>query len=354
MRVYTITKEWEGSRLDRFIRAIFPGTPFGVIQILLRKGRIFLNSKKTDGSVRLKAGDVVAIEIEEIEEEHAPKRKRRSGRGHDAGAETRTKAPVRAPKRFNLDPKAVAPSLFGIGRDIRIVYEDESLLVIDKPAGLVVQPGNRKERGSLLDLLEEYRLRAPEPGRTGEHPPTTHPDDGNDVGPPFRYTPVHRLDRETSGVLLIAKTRKTARALSYFIARRMVFKEYVAMVEGVPETKTGEIAVRLATVKGTKSHAVPDPKGKEARTTYTVVKELPENRSLIKVSIDTGRTHQIRAHLASIGHPIVGDREYGAAGIAPKGRLFLHAWKIQLRHPDTGKVLVATVLPPEEFGLDGE
>jgi len=353
MKVYTITKEWEGSRLDRFIRAIFPGTPFGVIQILLRKGRIFLNSKKTDGSVRLKAGDVVAIEIEEIEEGDAPKAKRRSGRRAGTGGETRTKAPVRAPKRFNLDPKVLAPSLFGIGRDIRIVYEDDSLLVIDKPVGLVVQPGNRKEKGSLLDLLEEYRLRTPESTRSGGEQPAPRAGGGEEV-PPFRYTPVHRLDRDTSGVLLIAKTRQMARSLSFFMAHRMVFKEYVALIEGIPEEKTGEIAVPLATVKGTKSHSAPDPKGREARTTYTVVKELPEDRALIKVSIDTGRTHQIRAHLASIGHPIVGDREYGAKSDASRGRLFLHAWKIQFRHPDTGNVLVATVLPPEEFGLDGE
>ena len=353
MKVYTITKEWEGSRLDRFIRAIFPGTPFGVIQILMRKGRIFLNSKKTDGSVRLKAGDVVAIEIEEVEEGNAPKTKRRSQRRAETGGETRTKAPVRAPKRFNLEPKIVHPSLFGIGRDIRVVYEDEWLLIIDKPAGIVVQPGNRKEKGSLLDLLEEYRLRTVEStgsGRGGSGAAEA----GGETIPPFRYTPVHRLDRDTSGVLLIAKTRPAARSLSRSIAHRMVFKEYVALVEGAPSEKTGEIAVPLATVKGTKSHSAPDPGGREARTTYTVVKEHPDGRTLIKVSIDTGRTHQIRAHLASIGHPIVGDGEYGAKSAGPRGMLFLHAWKIQFRHPETGKPLVATVLPPEEFGLDGE
>jgi len=360
MKVYTITKEWEGSRLDRFIRAIFPGTPFGVIQILLRKGRIFLNSRKTDGSVRLKPGDIVAIEIEEVEEGDASKKPPRSRRRAPAGSEPRTKAPVRAPRRFGLEPKVLPPSLFGIGRDIRIVYEDDSLLIIDKPAGIVVQPGNRKEKGSLLDLLEEYRLRRAEaaraPGATSAGvsgaPPA--PGSSGEKPPPFRYAPVHRLDRETSGVLLVAKTRQTARALSHAIAGRMVFKEYVALVEGIPSEKSGVISVPLATMKGPRSHSVPSPNGREARTTYTVVKEFPDGRTLIKVSIDTGRTHQIRAHLASIGHPIVGDSEYGARGSAARGRLFLHAWKIQFRHPDTAKALVATVAPPEEFGLEGD
>ncbi len=353
MKVYAITKEWGGSRLDRFVRAIFPGTPFGVIQILLRKGRIFLNGTKADGSARLKPGDTVAIEIEEIEESAPPKAKRRPKRGAETSASA--KSPGKRAQRFEWKPEAAPSPRAAVGREIRIVYEDDDLLVLDKPAGLVVHPGNRKEQGSLLDLLEEYRLGAIEasareargaeaPGRAAEEHPV------------FRYTPVHRLDRDTSGVLLIAKTREAARALSFSIAHRMVAKEYVAVVAGVPAEPAGTISVPLATAKGTKSRTSPDAGGKEARTEYTVVKMLPGDRALIKVSIGTGRTHQIRAHLASIGHPIVGDREYGTtgAGEGAPGRLFLHAWKLQFPHPRTGKTIVATVVPPAEFGLDDE
>jgi RluA family pseudouridine synthase len=339
MKVYEITKEWGGSRLDRFVRAIFPGTPFGVIQILLRKGRIFLNGNRADGSVRLKPGDTVAIEIEEIEEAAPPaKAKRRSKRGADAGAAA--KASGKRAQHLKWKPDGVTRPHPTIGRDVPIVFEDDSLIVIDKPAGLVVHPGNRKEKGSLLDLLEDYRLHTLEKAAGQE--------------PRFRFTPVHRLDRDTSGVLVIAKTREAARALSFAIAHRLVAKEYVAVVSGVPPERTGVISVPLATAKGAKSRSTPAAAGKEARTEYSVVKTLPGDRALVKVSIGTGRTHQIRAHLASIGHPIVGDREYGAAPAATgaRERLFLHAWKIQFPHPKTGKTITAAVVPPPEFGLD--
>ena len=150
MKRFTITGEWHGSRLDRFIRASFPGTPFGVTQILLRKGLIFLNGAKASGNARLKAGDVVAVDLAEVEENGAL----------EAGAASAA-----------LEARA------GIGRDIPVIYEDDSLLVIDKPAGLVVQPGNRKEKGSLLDLLEEYRRKKSGDGRM------TPPE------PEFPYTP---------------------------------------------------------------------------------------------------------------------------------------------------------------------
>ncbi len=339
MRRFSITGEWHGSRLDRFIRASLPGMPFGVTQILLRKGLIFLNGSKALGNARLKAGDVVAIDLAEFEESRKP-------------------APA-APRR--------AKRAGGIGRDIRVIYEDLSILVIDKPTGLVVQPGNQKEKGSLLDLLEEYRRK-----KTGARPGATRarrnqderqylldlrtPGEGSDGGAAggaapgihFPYTPVHRLDRLTSGALIVAKTRAAARVLSRALSSGDVRKTYLAVVEGTPPAPSGEIAAPLVTSKGTKSHTTIAADGKDARTTYTIVRMLPGDRTLLEVSMRTGRTHQIRAHLASIGHPIAGDKEYGASS-SSGGRLYLHAWKLRFAHPVTGKEITATAEMPQEF-----
>lgn len=304
MKRFRISGEWQGSRLDRFIRASFPGTPFGVTQILLRKGLIFLNGVTASGNTRLKAGDVVAVDIAEAEE---------NGR-------SRQSAPPRA-RNTNR-----------IGADIPVIYEDESFIIIDKPSGLVVQPGNRKEKGSLLDLLKEYRQK--KTGALGETE--------------FPYTPVHRLDRQTSGALIIAKTRVAARALSKSISHGEVRKIYLAIVEGVPSEKTGEISTPLVTHKGTRSHSGPGPEGKEAHTSYSLARALRGDRAMLEVSIRTGRTHQIRAHLAAIGHPIVGDKEYGAAS-SSGGRLLLHSWKLQFQHPETGATVSVTANPPEDF-----
>jgi RluA family pseudouridine synthase len=320
MKRFSITGEWHGSRLDRFIRASFPGTPFGVTQILLRKGLIFLNDTKASGNSRLKAGDVVAIDLSEFEDCVRP-------------------APAAPPRSKRKT---------GIGRDIRVIYEDDSLLVIDKPSGLVVQPGNQRKTGELpgktrarrnqddrqfqLDLRSPTEATAagdPESGSSGIH---------------FPYTPVHRLDRLTSGVLIVAKTRVAARALSRALSHGDVRKTYLAVVEGIPSASKGEISAPLTTIKGARSHSAIDAEGKEARTVYTIVKSLRGDRALLEVSMRTGRTHQIRAHLASI----VGDKEYGAAS-SSGGRLFLHAWKLRFKHPVTGRDIAATAEMPDEF-----
>jgi 23S rRNA pseudouridine1911/1915/1917 synthase len=175
--------------------------------------------------------------------------------------------------------------------------------------------------------------------------------DSSDAGPPgihFPYTPVHRLDRLTSGALIVAKTRIAARALSRALSRGDVGKTYLAVVEGIPADARGEISGPLVTVKGARSHSTVAPEGKEARTTYRVVKTLGGNRTLLEISMHAGRTHQIRAHLASIGHPIVGDKEYGATS-SSGGRLLLHAWKLRFDHPMTGRHIAATAKMPDEF-----
>ncbi len=354
MKRFTISGEWQGTRLDRFVKASVPGTPFGVIQILLRKGLIYLNGEKAGGNVRLNAGDIVAINIAEADENGVSRSgsRQRGKRGIAVRPKTSPSEPKgieESPRVSSTDLGVVLPARGGIGRGISILYEDDLLLVIDKPAGLVVQPGNRKEKGSLLDALEEYRRRKfeehekPLKETRGESPGATFTDE-----PPFRYTPVHRLDRETSGALIAAKTRAAARALGKSISQGLTHKTYIAVVEGVPARKTGVISIALITSKGGKSHSVPASDGKSARTKYSLIKKLAGARALLLISIATGRTHQIRAHLASIGHPIVGDRDYGASPGVP-GRLFLHAWKIRFPHPESGKMLTVTAPPPKEL-----
>ena len=202
MKRFTIPGEWQGSRLDRFIRASFPGTPFGVTQILLRKGLIFLNGSKAIGNARLKAGDVVAVDLAEVEESGRQEQER---------------------------PAASEERKTGIGRDIRVILRGRFLPRHRQARGARRPAGQPKEKGSLLDLLEEYRRK-----KTGERPgltrarrnqddrqfqldlrsPGEEPGDGSTEGGPtgihFPYTPVHRLDRLTSGALIIAKTRVAA------------------------------------------------------------------------------------------------------------------------------------------------
>ncbi|MCK4237220.1 MAG: RluA family pseudouridine synthase [Candidatus Krumholzibacteria bacterium] len=290
MKRYTVSEEWTGTRADRFVRALFPGIPFPAIQMLLRKGKILLNGKRVPGNSRLEEGDILEIDIDEI--------------GYSSSKpKTDSEEQMRLPSDMGL-----------IGKGIDVIYEDAHVLVLNKPAGLVVQPGNRKDKGSLLDLLDEYRSR-------NETSPK--------AAPSFPYSPVHRLDRQTTGVLVIAKTRPAARALSRAFAEGLVEKVYLAVVEGVPSPDRATISTPLKVEKGKKSHSRPDLGGKNATSSYSVIKNLTHGRALLEIRIKTGRTHQIRAHLASIGHPVVGDSVYGAGNENTSQTLLLHAWKIR-------------------------
>ncbi len=344
MKRLDVAKEWQGSRLDRFVRARIPGTPFGVIQILLRKGLIYLNGERAGGDARLKSGDVVAIDLAESSDAAGRPPAGRTGR-HPA---KRAVKPSSEPRRAAAGAEAPLRPPPAVGREIRVLHEDEEILVIDKPAGVLVQPGNRKDRGSLLDSLEEHRRRN---ARTNERragaPRRSGAPDTLDE-PPFPYTPVHRLDRETSGVLVVAKTRSAARALSRSFARGEVRKIYLAVVEGVPAERDGTIDSPIATRKGRRSRSETSAEGKAARTHYSVIRKTSGGRALLQIAIETGRTHQIRAHLASIGHPVAGDTEYGAPR-PERGRFLLHAWMVYFPHPSTGEMLLCTAPPPVEI-----
>ncbi len=375
MKKYTVTDEWKGSRLDRFVRSILPHLSFPAAQALVRRKDVLLNGKKADGAARLSEGDVVEIRFQDAahkpvtpEEKtgHArpPGEDRRDGR--QGGMRPGSPA---AENRTAVHARELAQKFGLLGAGIPIIFEDDHILAIDKPAGLPVQPGNRKELGSLLDLLEMYR--AAGKGRRGRGRAAARSREGrpaDEGADSFPFTPAHRLDSATSGLLLIAKTRRAARALSEALKEGAVEKKYLAVVEGSPRDKSGRIDSRLETRKGAESTSVISRDGKEAVTVYKVLKSTSRGRSMLEIRISTGRTHQIRAHMASIGNPVAGDRKYGTFATAsakdpgkvdrppgqdlPRpGRLMLHSWKIAFTHPETGERVRLTAAPPGDFVL---
>ena len=197
---------------------------------------------------------------------------------------------------------------------LSIVWQDEHLLVVDKPAGLVVHPARGHQEGTLSQLLAG-RAAGGEPGRAGI---------------------VHRLDRDTSGLLVVACTEHAHRLLQAALRKRLIEREYLAMVEGRPPSRTGTIEAPIGRHPQIRTKmAVGGVGAREARTHFTLERSLGRV-SLLRLRLDTGRTHQIRVHLQAIGHPICGDPEYGTPGVLDLGRQFLHAARLALPHPVTG------------------
>ena len=213
-----------------------------------------------------------------------------------------------------------------------VVYEDAALIVVDKPAGLVVHPGAGHPDGTLVNAL---LARYPEIAS---------------VGDPMRPGLVHRLDRDTSGLLVVARTPATYEALVALLSARAVERKYDALVWGVPQSRRGMVDAPIGrSVRAPTRMAIREG-GREARTSYSVVRSFADPEvSLLECALETGRTHQIRVHLAAIDHPIVGDGAYGGrrAGL-PIARPFLHAAALAFEHPVTGERLqFASALPDD-------
>ena len=225
------------------------------------------------------------------------------------------------------DEPAAEPADPAQSMELAIPYQDEHLLVVDKPAGLVVHPARGNRQGTLAQLLAGV-------ARGGE-----------DVSRPGI---VHRLDRDTSGLLVVAKTEAAHRTLREALRGRRVTREYLALVEGRPPARSGTIDAPLGRdrrVRTRVSTESADPR--EARTHFVLERALPTS-TLLRVSLETGRTHQIRAHFLAIGHPVAGDPDYGARGLYGLERQFLHAARLAFEHPATGDpVEVASPLPPD-------
>lgn len=216
---------------------------------------------------------------------------------------------------------------------VSIVYEDAALLVADKPAGVLSQPTERPEPG---DLAMDQRLRLHLAARDGRRP---------------YLALIHRLDRVASGLLVLAKTQKAAGPLSEAFRRRRAERWYLAVVEGEPDFERLTADRPIARARGFdwkfETTIAGDPDGKPARTEVEV-ETVGEGWARLRCRLDTGRTHQVRVHLADLGHPVMGDRLYGATGDAP--RVLLHAVDLALPHPETGETLHLHAEPPEELG----
>ena len=209
-----------------------------------------------------------------------------------------------------------------------VAFEDEYLLVVDKPAGLVVHPARGHRTGTLAQALA---------GRAAG---------GED---PYRAGIVHRLDRDTSGLLVVAKSDEVHRALKALLAARGLHREYLTLVDGRPPARTGMIDAPI----GRHRHervlmSIDTDEPREARTHFEIERLLP-GATLLRVVLDTGRTHQIRVHMAAIDHPVCGDPQYGTAGEYGLKRQFLHAARLAFTHPVTGEAVDSRSPLPEDL-----
>jgi 23S rRNA pseudouridine1911/1915/1917 synthase len=283
-----------GERLDRVLAGHITEFSRNYLKQLIEEGAVQLNAKLcTKPAQRLRAGDEIDIEL-----------------------------------RPTQQSQAFVPEVM----DLAVVYEDADLLVIEKPAGLVVHPAAGNWRGTLLNGLLARHKEASELPRAGI---------------------VHRLDKDTSGLMVVAKSRQAMDQLVKQIAAREVRRQYLALAHRpwvgvtprVVETGIGRDVrnrLRMGVVDAEKGH------GKEAKTTLELVQNAAEG-CLVLARLHTGRTHQIRVHMSYIGHPLVADGIYGGAAAAGMTRHALHAWRLGLTHPILGEELSFECAPPPDF-----
>ena len=229
---------------------------------------------------------------------------------------------VTVEERPETAPAAVPDARFSIA------YEDEHLIVVDKPAGVVVHPGQGHDRGTLVQALAGRVAGGPDPQRPGV---------------------VHRLDRDTSGLLVLARDEATHAALQQALRERRLTREYLALVEGRPAARSGTIDAPLGRDRRVRTRMSSDTDNPRHAVTHFETERAFEDATLLRVRLETGRTHQIRAHLLAIGNPVAGDPEYGHAGRYGLARQFLHAARLAFAHPVSGETLDLLSPLPEDL-----
>jgi 23S rRNA pseudouridine1911/1915/1917 synthase len=232
-------------------------------------------------------------------------------------------------ERVDVDEPPEAPRAPVAPAEFRIAYEDEHLFVIDKPPGVVVHPGRGHADGTLVQALAGRVAGGPDPERPGV---------------------VHRLDRDTSGLLVLARSEEAHAALSRALRERKITREYLALVEGRPPARRGTIDAPLGRDRRARTRMSSDTDDpRPAITHFETERALPDS-TLLKVRLETGRTHQIRAHLLAIGHPVAGDAEYGGtSSLYGLSRQFLHSARIAFAHPIEGALVQVLAPLPEDL-----
>src|SRR5574341_1454471 len=280
-----------GQRLDQFVAAARADLSRTEVQRLIKAGRITVNGQTARPAYRLEPGDDVQVVI----------------------------------------PSPVTRDVLAENIPLDVLYEDGDLVAINKPAGMVVHPGVGSETGTVVNAA---LARWPEMRRvTGEE----------------RAGVVHRLDKDTSGVLVLAKTPSALKSLQAQFHDRTVYKRYIALVEGIPQTPAGIIEAPIGRDLRQRKRMAVVREGREAVTHYQVVERF-EDCALLSLEPKTGHTHQLRVHLAWLGHPVAGDTVYGRrrkrAGL---GRMFLHAAELHVDSPSKGDRLKFEAALPDEL-----
>lgn len=281
-----------GKRLDMYIPTIKEELSRSTVQRLIEEGNITVNNQEKKGSYKIKINDKIKINIPEA-------------------------------KEINLKAQNIP---------LKVIYEDDDIIVINKPKGMCVHPGNGNPEGTLANAVLNYCK-----------------DSLSGIGGQIRPGIVHRLDKDTSGLIIVAKNDDAHIRMSEEIKEHKVTKIYTALVKGnVPENEA-TIDMPIGRSKTDRKKMSVQPEGKEAVTHIKVIKRY-NKYTLLRVKIDTGRTHQIRVHLAQIGYPVVGDEVYsnGKNEFNVKGQM-LHSTILEFDHPITGKRLHLEAELPEYF-----
>jgi 23S rRNA pseudouridine1911/1915/1917 synthase len=275
----------EPERLDRAVAARAEVGSRSLAERLIADGAVLVDGERRLKSHRLEGGEEVVVDL---------------------------------PEAATLEPEAM---------ELAVAWEDEHLLVVDKPAGVVVHPARGHAQGTLAQALADRVVGGADPERAGI---------------------VHRLDRDTSGLLVVARSEPVHAALKAQLAARELVREYLALVEGRPPARRGTIDAPLGRDRRVRTRVSTETdEPREAVTHFEVERALPHD-TLLRVRLETGRTHQIRAHLLAIGHPVAGDPEYGTPGRHGLRRQFLHAARLAFAHPVTGRpVDVSSPLPAD-------
>ena len=287
-----IVKDSQNIRLDTYIATKDKSLSRATIQRLLEEQNILVNGQSKKSSYKVKLGDSICINIPEI-------------------------------KDTTIQAQDIP---------IEIIYEDSDIIVVNKPKGLVVHPANGNLDGTLVNAIMNICK-----------------DTLSGIGGEKRPGIVHRLDKDTSGLLIIAKNDKAHLNMSEQIKDRKVKKIYIALVRGIVKEDKATINMPIARSKKDRKKMAVDKDGKEAITHFNVIKRY-DKYTLLQIKIDTGRTHQIRVHMAEIGHPVIGDEVYsnGKNEFNVKGQM-LHAKILEFNHPVTDKKMYMEADLPEYF-----